>query len=219
MKTSPEAKGRTRNRRGEGGLLRDEIVAAAERILEREGAEDAITLRSVAREANIAAPSIYSHFADRDAIIDAVLDIGYERLRMLIVDVTAAEPDPVARLLAGARAYAEFAMTDPARYRVLFGRSRAPEAPGLSGPPLETIEGLPDVWQRRLDAFRTLVDAIAACAAAGRSDSTDPFSDATLLWTSMHGAVLMRQFVPRFPWPPLDSAVAELAHRIGRIRD
>lgn len=218
MSTSPKRKGRTRNRRGEGGLLRDEIVTAAERLLETEGTEEAITLRSVAREAGIAAPSIYTHFTDREAIIDAVLDIGFERLRLLIVETTQAETDPVEKLIAGCRAYVDFAMNDPARYRVLFGRSRAQGEPP-AGEQHDVLESLPPVWKRRLEAFQTLVDALTACVEAGRSASTDPFTDATALWTSMHGAVLMRQFVPRFPWPPLTEAVDDLARRIGRIHD
>ena len=207
--------GRTRNRRGEGGLLRDEIVAAAERILEREGDEAAITLRSVAREAGIAAPSIYAHFADRDAIIEAVLDIAFERLRQLVVDSIGESPaDPVASLLAGCHAYVDFAVREPARYRVLFGRLREGR-PELKLP--LRMEDVPPRWRSRLQGFEVLVDGLCACVAAGRSDSTDPFGDATILWTSMHGAVMMRQFVPGFPWPPFDETVDALVLRIGRI--
>lgn len=207
--------GRTRNRRGEGGLLRDEIVAAAERILEREGDEAAITLRSVAREAGIAAPSIYAHFADRDAIIETVLDIAFERLRRRILDTTGAgHDDPVASLLAGCHAYVDFALREPARYRVLFGRLREGR-PELKMP--LRLEDVPPRWRNRLQAFEVLVDGIAACAAAGRSASTDPFTDATILWTSLHGAVMMRQFVPGFPWPSFEETVDALVLRIGRI--
>ncbi|MEV4515921.1 TetR/AcrR family transcriptional regulator [Dactylosporangium sp. NPDC049525] len=207
--------GRTRNRRGEGGLLRDEIVAAAERILEREGDEAAITLRSVAREAGIAAPSIYAHFADRDAIVEAVLDIAFERLRQLIVDTTGdSHTDPVEALLAGCHAYVDFAMREPARYRVLFNRLREGR-PELKLP--LRLEDVPPRWRSRLQAFEVLVEGLSACVAAGRSASTDPFADATCLWTSMHGAVMMRQFVPGFPWPPFDETVDALVLRIGRI--
>lgn len=208
--------GRTRNRRGEGGLLRDEIVAAAERILERDGDEAAITLRSVAREAGIAAPSIYAHFADRDAIVDAVLDIAFERLRKLILETThTLADDPVASLLAGCHAYVDFAVREPARYRVLFGRQREGR-PELKAP--LTMETVPPEWRHRLEGFQVLVDGLTACIQAGRSDSTDPFADATALWTSLHGAVMMRQFVPGFPWPPFQDAVDALVLRIGRIR-
>lgn len=206
--------GRTRNRRGEGGLLRDEIVAAAERILEREGDEAAITLRSVAREAGIAAPSIYAHFADRDAIIETVLDIAFGRLRELIVETAAVTDDPVASLLAGCHAYVGFALREPARYRVLFGRLREGR-PELKMP--LRMQDVPPRWRSRLQSFEVLVDGLCACVAAGRSASTDPFTDATTLWTSLHGAVMMRQFVPGFPWPPFDEAVDALVLRIGRI--
>ncbi|WP_432975289.1 hypothetical protein [Dactylosporangium sp. CA-233914] len=53
---------------------------------------------------------------------------------------------------------------------------------------------------------------------AGRSASTDPFADASTLWTSLHGAVTMRQFVPGFPLPPLERTVDDLVHRIALIR-
>jgi AcrR family transcriptional regulator len=207
--------GRTRNRRGEGGLLRDEIVAAAERILEREGNEEALTLRSVAREAGISAPSIYPHFADRDAIIDAVLDIAFERLRLLVLAAANDRSDPVAALLAGCHAYVDFAMNEPARYRVLFGRQRA-NRPVIPSP--QHLSDLPPDWQLRLESFQVLVDALAACVKAGRSTSNNPFEDATTLWTSMHGAVVMRQFVRGFPWPPLREAIDALVLRLAQIR-
>ncbi|WP_432837206.1 TetR/AcrR family transcriptional regulator [Dactylosporangium sp. CA-092794] len=206
---------RTRNRRGEGALLRDEIVAAAERLLEREGDEEALTLRSVAREAGISAPSIYSHFADRQAIIEAVLDIAFERLRRLVLDAAEDASDPVERLLAGCQAYAGFAMNDPARYRVLFGRQAANR---LQIAPFTDLGALPEIWERRLAAFKVLVDALAACVKAGRSASTDLFADATTLWTSLHGAVTIRQFCPGMPLPPLDRTVDDLVRRIGQIR-
>ncbi|MER7004982.1 TetR/AcrR family transcriptional regulator [Dactylosporangium sp. NPDC000555] len=207
--------GRTRNRRGEGALLRDEIVAAAERLLEREGNEEALTLRSVAREAGISAPSIYTHFADRDAIVEAVLDIAFERLRLLVLDAVGSVEDPVQRLLAGCHAYANFGMDDPARYRVLFGRQRA-DRPAIGSP--KDIGELPEVWRHRLDSFMVLVDALAECVKAGRSGSTDPFADATAVWTSLHGAVTMRQFIPGFPLPPLGATVDDLVRRIALIR-
>ncbi|WP_433078098.1 TetR/AcrR family transcriptional regulator [Dactylosporangium sp. CA-052675] len=206
--------GRTRNRRGEGALLRDEIVAAAERLLEREGNEEALTLRSVAREAGISAPSIYTHFADRDAILDAVLNIAFERLRLHVLDAAEGVSDPVERLLAGCHAYADFGMQDPARYRVLFGRRRA-ERPRVDS--ATDVTDLPVVWQDRLEAFSVLVEGIRECVSAGRSTSTDPFADASTLWTSLHGAVVMRQFVPGFPLPPLDRTVDDLVRRIGLI--
>ena len=59
--------------RGQGNRLADDIVRGALAIIERTGSDEAVTLRAVAREVGIAAPSIYAHFADREAIIMAAV--------------------------------------------------------------------------------------------------------------------------------------------------
>jgi AcrR family transcriptional regulator len=65
----------TVGRRGQV-LMRREILDAAIVLLGQAGTDDGVTLRAIARQAGIAAPSVYPHFSDRDAIIDAVLAEG-----------------------------------------------------------------------------------------------------------------------------------------------
>src|SRR5450755_1847650 len=87
---------RRRNARGEGVRLADDIVAGALALIERAGTDEAVTLRAVAREIGIAAPSIYAHFADRDAIVMAVVLRVFDELSDAIEKgVAAAGPDPV----------------------------------------------------------------------------------------------------------------------------
>src|SRR6266852_3216557 len=66
------ARRRQRNARGQGARLTEDIVSAAITLIERAGTHEAVTLRAVAREVGIAAPSIYAHFPDREAIVMAV---------------------------------------------------------------------------------------------------------------------------------------------------
>ncbi|MBO0692570.1 MAG: TetR/AcrR family transcriptional regulator, partial [Acidimicrobiaceae bacterium] len=99
---------RVRNRRGEGSRLRDDIVSAAVEILEKTGNPEAITLRAVARQVGIAAPSIYGHFADRDAIIVAVVTEGFTRLTRVLKEALAGSTDPVESLRLGCDAYLRF---------------------------------------------------------------------------------------------------------------
>ncbi len=114
---------RERNRRGEGGRLGADILAAATSLLEETGSEEAVTLRAVARAVGIAAPSIYAHFPDRDAIVDAIVDEAFGELDDAITAAFDTETDPLRRLSAGAAAYLRFAEQRPHRYRLLFGRS------------------------------------------------------------------------------------------------
>ena len=53
-------------------------------LIERAGSAEAVTLRAVAREVGIAAPSIYPHFADRDAIVTAVVARVFDELAAAI---------------------------------------------------------------------------------------------------------------------------------------
>ncbi|MEV4614690.1 TetR/AcrR family transcriptional regulator [Kitasatospora sp. NPDC049258] len=201
-----EPPARHRNRRGEGPRLREEIVRAAIALIERGGSKESVTLRAVAREVGIAAPSIYGHFADRDAIVDAVVAEALTRLQQTVSAATAAQDDPVDSLIAGCAAYVEFGSRDPACYRIVFGSSRhrtqpVPcERPSPSG----------------LDVFMALVHSLEACVRAGRSASTDPFADAVALWTALHGQVTLRAALPDFPWPPTDT-VTQLARSLGRV--
>src|SRR5215468_3917256 len=76
-KTRQTGARRSRNARGEGEKLHSEILDAAVRVLSALGPEDPFSLRSVARMAKIAAPSIYIHFSDRNVLLLAVLEKLY----------------------------------------------------------------------------------------------------------------------------------------------
>ncbi|MEU1040931.1 TetR/AcrR family transcriptional regulator [Streptomyces sp. NPDC005907] len=200
------APARPRNRRGEGPRLREEIVEAATALIVRTGSDQAVTLRSVAREIGIAAPSIYTHFPSRDAIVQAVVEEALTQLHESITAAVIAYDDPVEGLLAGCAAYVDFGTSEPARYRVLFGTP--PSKPAPSTPGSADLSGL--------QAFQTLVDNLHACVEVGSSASTDPFADAVALWTALHGQVSLRAALPAFPWPPTDT-VEQMVLRLARI--
>jgi AcrR family transcriptional regulator len=213
---------RTPNRRGEGARLRGEIVAAARRLLERSGNEDALTLRAVAREAGIAAPSIYGHFADREQILEAVVGQVFGELEDAVRSAAEAEPDPDQRLEAVCRAYLSFAEDQPAGYRVLFGRSRASTAE-------EEPREMSDL--AGAGAFGVLAEAVAAArsedgpppGADGPPPGADGpgrpgvLTDATALWVALHGYAALRAGVPVFPWP--QDLLPVLVHRLIRSPD
>ena len=62
---------RQRNPRGQGERLRDDIIEAASRLL-ADPASPPLTLRAVAREAGVAATSVYLHFDDIASLVLAV---------------------------------------------------------------------------------------------------------------------------------------------------
>jgi AcrR family transcriptional regulator len=211
---------RQRNARGQGSRLTDDIVTAALGLIDRTGTQESVTLRAVAREIGIAAPSIYAHFADRDAIVLAVVARLFDELAAAIRAGTPATPgDPVAELVAGCEAYVRYGLENPARYRLLFSDSRDAEVGGYCTPvAIGSGEG-PVVLEFGAEAFAMLVDGIEGCVRAGASESTDVVADGTAVWTALHGTVTLRTALPGFPWPePVDGFVRELVLRLARIR-
>jgi AcrR family transcriptional regulator len=205
-----------RNARGQGARLTGDIVSGALAVMEREGSAEAVTLRAVAREIGIAAPSIYAHFTDRDAIVKAVIAQIFDELAAAIrLGEDAAGSDPVDRLIAGCEAYVGFGLDHPARYGVLFSARRMASQdyePGRTGP-----GGRPALAQGA-DAFALLVTAIEDCARAGVCTSTDPAADATALWVALHGTVSLRASLEaRFPWPETREFVRGLVITLAKI--
>ncbi|GAB3833230.1 TetR/AcrR family transcriptional regulator [Kribbella italica] len=184
---------RTRSRRGEGGRLRDEIVVAAARLLDQEAGEQAVTLRAVAREAGITAPSIYPHFADRDSILLAVAEQAFAELE---AHLRVVPPDlgPAERLRAICTAYLAYAQEKPNRYRIMFGAV-------WSAP--KSLERVPDlaIQDLGMNAFDVLRGAMVACVDAGTSRSVDPAADAAAVWAGLHGLAQLRVAASLFPWP------------------
>ncbi len=206
---------RRRNARGEGARLSEDIVDAAVALIEREGSAEAVTLRAVAREVGIAAPSIYPHFPDRDAILLAVVLRIFDELTEAIQHATeAAGPAPADRLTAGCAAYVAYGLGHPARYGVLFAGQHSPE--GYCEPVQLGPDGRP-VLEWGAESFALLVQAIQDCVRAGVSASTDPVADATAVWVAMHGMVTLRTALPGFPWPAPDDFIRHAVLSLARV--
>lgn len=94
-------------------LKRALIVDAARRVFERDGLEGA-SMRAIAHEAGYTAGAIYFHFASKEAIYAAVLDVALERLVGNVETAVAlAGGDPAAQLTAAALAFFDFYAENP----------------------------------------------------------------------------------------------------------
>jgi AcrR family transcriptional regulator len=196
-----QAPARKPYRRGEGGKLRGDIIAAAAALIEETGSEQSVTLREVARRIGIAAPSIYEHFPNRDAIVYAVVDDCSSQLRTAIAQAMDSQPGPLGRLRVGCAAYLRFADQRPGQYRVLFSRYQhlADRPPGRA--------------VTRAEALTLLITALRDCASAGQITSDDPHSDAIIIWAALHGYATLRASLPLFDWPAPEAALDRILSR------
>ncbi|SHF78138.1 transcriptional regulator, TetR family [Jatrophihabitans endophyticus] len=211
MATTPAGR-HIRNPQGTGGRLRADILAAAGRILESTGSDDAVTLRAIAREAGITAPAIYAHFADRDAIRRTVIEQTFTQLATVLTTAADTEHEPVARLHVVCHAYLDFAARRPHHYRLLFERHRAARGAdaGPAAPDVGSIVGA--------DAFGVLLQAADSCIRSGASTAVDPVASATRVWVGLHGQATLQASLPWFPWPPADRLATDVVRRMADLR-
>ena len=177
---------RERNAHGSGQHLRQELMDAADRLLAAGATPESLSLRAVAREAGVAAPSVYLQFENKDALIDAVVAKRFGQLAEQVTASLAGETDPFTRLVRGCEGYIAFAQEHPSAYRMIFA---------ITIPVRD-----PDVPTGR-DVFQLLVDATYACLPPDHASPEKAFATATDIWVAMHGMVTLRRHLPAFPWP------------------
>nr|BFD88135.1 hypothetical protein StreXyl84_75360 [Streptomyces sp. Xyl84] len=199
--TAPEAAParRRRNPRGQGQVLRAQLVDAAAKLLATLDQPETLTLRQVAREVGVAPASIYGHFADLGALIEHVLRLRYDELAGLMEEAARSAPDPLSDLVARCAAYVHWGVEQPGHYRTLFGgRMPADLVPGSAhGAGAELLE--------------SVVASLAAAGGRGRGSTAErQWQAGLMLWTAMHGLISLYNDHGDIPWPPLDDLIADL---------
>jgi AcrR family transcriptional regulator len=206
---------RERNPRGHGAELRADILTAARALLDETGNAEAVTLRAVARRVGITAPSIYTHFPSRQALLLALVQDTFDELRDQLQAAASdagsltSHADPVVRLHAVCNAYLNFAAARPQHYRLMFGGL------WIAAEAIDTSAVSRDQDAARgQDALAVLITSMEACVAAALSTSTDPHADAIALWLGLHGLAHQRAVTAAFPWPAdiTTRIVTSLAH-------
>ncbi|HEX9834287.1 MAG TPA: TetR/AcrR family transcriptional regulator, partial [Mycobacterium sp.] len=109
---------RRRAPRGSGEQLRDEILDATTDLLLETGHAKEVSIRSVAQRVGVTPPSIYLHFTDKDALLDAVCARYFENLDQEMQAVAVGQPSAIDALRAQGLAYVRFAVKTPELYRL-----------------------------------------------------------------------------------------------------
>ena len=92
-----------------------------------------LSLRAIARALGVSAPAIYNHYADRDALVTALIMDAYTSLGdyQLAARDSVPHDDVRGRLRATGVAYRAWALDMPQRYQLIFGTPN----PGYQAPP------------------------------------------------------------------------------------
>ena len=172
------------------GDLRQALVDAAIDLL-RESGPEALTLRGAARAAGVSQAAPYRHFKDRRALVAAVADDGFRRLRLAMSEGASPSPpkrgarkrqstrDAASGLRQLAIEYVGFAHEHPAEYRVMFGAE------------ILTDDDYTELRDSSRAVFDLLSGGIAALQERGVIRKGDPDTMAIGAWAMMHGLVML----------------------------
>lgn len=155
------------------GNLRSALLDAAEQTVRDRGV-DALSLRELARELGVSHGAPRRHFADRQALLDALAEAGFERLRLeLRAALDGAGADFVQRLHATAAAYVRFAIDDSALLELMFAGKHREEAPVLE--------------QAAERAFSVMLELIEQGQSEGYLEPGDPERVGLVLFATIQG--------------------------------
>jgi len=159
-----------RDRRSERHeAIRREILDAAWAAA-RETSIAGLTLRDIASRVGMQQPSLYSHFASKQAIYDAMFQQAWEVfLEHARDNIPRLPAEPRARLIAIAEHYFDFAVADLARHQLMdvnvvpnFQPSAEAYAPAVEvyGLMLELLRGLGVTTDEDADLFTALIGGL-----------------------------------------------------------
>jgi AcrR family transcriptional regulator len=197
-----EAAVRPRSARGKGAELRGELLRAAMDLLTETGEEDAVSLRAVAQRVGVSVPSIYLHFADKQALLDAVCEEVFAALDAQLQAASVDGTDVFDALRLQGVAYVKFAVANPEHYRIVLMRKH--ESAGGDYADLVMASS----------AFEHFVGSVQECVDAGIFEgAADEL--AMRLWAAAHGVAALLVAKPYFPWPPLEEYIEHVVRMAG----
>jgi len=195
---APGAAGANRGASYHHGALRDALLDAAERVLEREGLAG-LTLRAVAREAGVSHAAPTHHFGDLTGLVSELAAIGFTQFNTAMAAARAAGGTPVEKACARAQAYVAYAQAHPGMYGLMFRTERLDMS-------------RPSLCEAADTAFAGLAGAVAATRHEeidGAALSLQQAAAIARAWSLVHGFTMLL----------LDGRLSDILRRLPQCTD
>jgi AcrR family transcriptional regulator len=155
------------------GNLKQTLISAGLEILSRDGM-DVLSLRMVAKKAGVSHAAPYRHFNNKEALIAAIAEEGFNRLSIKIAEAANLYPgQSELQLKEAGWGYVQFALENPEHLKVMFGSFSSECAPD-KGTSMDYLIGL-----------------IKNCQEEGLIENGDPVLLALTTWSTVHGLALI----------------------------
>jgi AcrR family transcriptional regulator len=160
------------------GSTRVRLLTVAGEVVVDSGVEG-VSLREIARRAGVSHNAPLRHFPTLANLLAHVSADGFGRLTAELDDAVAAagrRVSPRRRLVAGLRAYCEFAIANPGPFALMFR--------------FDLVDrDEPQLAKTSHEAFDRLLELVAAAQSDGWQPSIQPGLAAGAVWSAVHGLV------------------------------
>jgi len=157
------------------GDLRDALVQAAFQEAERGGPE-AINISAIAKKLGVSQPAPYRHFADREALLEAVTAEAFRQFNVILRELID-KPSKQSKLSRFAQATLAFGLQRNGIYRLMFA-SRTMACSPKSG----------ELHKAAMETLTLLIESLEAPAVGLLRER-----QAMKIWASLHGVVMLAE--------------------------
>jgi len=154
--------------------VRKAILDAAVAAIEEAGLA-AVSMREVARRAGVSHQLPYHYFEDREGILAAIAEVGFDLLGAKLRAVFEGPGTGPERIAGAGRAYVEFACEHPAHFRVMFRQD------------FVCVADHPAAHARADACFGWLPELVADCIAEGLEPLPNVQAIVVMGWSVAHG--------------------------------
>jgi AcrR family transcriptional regulator len=153
------------------GNLRDALLAAAIHLLETQGIEG-LSLRALAKATGVTQAAPYSHFRDKDELLAAVAESGFQRLALQMAEDATGAAHTRQRIERLISSYIRFAVNNKAMFQLMFGRE------------LSNLKKYPTL---AMTAGKSYALISAALSKRGEGQKQDTRFMTVAIWSLCHG--------------------------------
>lgn len=157
--------------------LRNEILDVSRDLLIQQGFGK-LSMRNIAKRANVTATSIYLHFESKEDLLLALIEESIEHLKKHLLQEVESSKDLIQQLEDLARAYVRFALDNPQEYEIIY---------------MVRPEEMPQYPKEKFQQIRSAYELLAEIIERGKQndqiDVENSMISAYTLWAQLHGVV------------------------------
>jgi len=160
--------------------LKKNILQAAKELFTEQG-YDATSIRNIAEKIEYSPATIYLYYKDKNEIVHALHQDGF-KLLVSHFQVLNGVSHPYERLKAMGRAYIQFALQNPAIYKLIF----------MMEEPLQHVANCFEEWDEGDRAFDILLQTVQECQKHDYFHGLEATRLSFVIWSTMHGLCTLR---------------------------